>query len=61
MSTEVLCAKCGDICVVAGEHPKFFAWCDTCHDYAKGFNDVEYAADELGARIDEAERRLENR
>jgi hypothetical protein len=39
---EFECGKCGTPCMVDGEFPKFFAWCDTCDDYAAGFG-----ADEL--------------
>ena len=45
MTFEVICAKCGDICVVDGDFPKYFAWCDTCHDYAAGFDDGEFAGE----------------
>ena len=43
MNTEIECSRCGEICAVDGEFPRFFAWCETCHDYAGGFDDVEYA------------------
>jgi hypothetical protein len=49
------CEKCGDACKVDGNFPKYFCWCDTCNDYARGFEEKEYAADEIGRRIDAAE------
>jgi len=52
--SEVKCKKCREICAVEGDYPKFHAWCDTCKDYAKGFDVFEYAADVMGSRIDEA-------
>jgi hypothetical protein len=49
---EVICERCGDICCVDGEFPKFFAWCYTCGDYADcDWN--EYNADFLSSRADE--------
>lgn len=50
--SEIGCQKCGNICIVDGEFPKFFAYCDTCGDYAEGFSDQEYAADYMGSLID---------
>ncbi len=51
---EIECNKCGDICEVDGDYPKYFAWCDTCSDYAGGFDCDEYAADVLAGAIDTA-------
>lgn len=51
---EIKCNRCGDICEVDGDYPKYFAWCDTCSDYAEGFDSDEYAADVLAGTIDAA-------
>ena len=40
---EFECKKCGCICCVDGDCPKFYAWCDECGDYATGFDGNEYA------------------
>jgi hypothetical protein len=60
MKDEVQCKKCGDICIIDGEFPKFFAWCDTCHDYADGFDASDYAADYMGGLIDDAYDRMKD-
>jgi hypothetical protein len=52
MNTEIECKKCHDICIVDGEYPKFFAWCDTCHDYASGFDAFDYAVDYISVKAD---------
>ena len=54
MDTEFECEACHNICVVDGDYPKFFCWCDVCHNYAKGFNDAKYAADCLAYHIESA-------
>ena len=54
MKSEIQCKKCGDTCVIDGEYPKLFAWCDTCSDYAEGFDIMEYSADYMGNLIDAA-------
>lgn len=51
---EIECNRCGNICEVDGDYPKYFAWCDTCSDYAEGFDGDEYAADVLAGTIDAA-------
>lgn len=50
---EVICNKCDQPAVVDGEYPKFFAWCDTCNDYADS-DMCAYTADWMGDRIDRA-------
>lgn len=52
---EFTCTKCGSDCGIDGEYPKYFAWCDECGDYDKGFNCEEHAADVMSARIDEGQ------
>lgn len=42
---ETICKKCGESVRVDGDYPKFFAWCDTCGDYAKGYNPVDTTSD----------------
>jgi transcription elongation factor Elf1 len=42
---EFECIKCGSICQIDGEFPKFFAYCDVCGDYAKGFDADDYTRD----------------
>ena len=42
------------MCTIDGDYPKFHAWCETCSDYAKGFDPFEHAADFMGSKIDEA-------
>lgn len=37
---EILCEKCGEYCVVDGDFPKVFAWCDLCGDYAETDTDL---------------------
>ena len=54
----VICKKCGEECVVDGECPKFFAFCDTCHDYAD-YNMDEFAIDHMAAKIENAELMME--
>lgn len=49
------CTKCGELCMIDGDFPKFFCYCDVCHDYAQGFDDVEHVADCIGAQTDHAE------
>lgn len=58
MKPEIKCGKCGDDCMVDGEYPKFFAWCETCNDYAD-YDMHEYAADYMGSLIDGAEHRMD--
>jgi len=52
--TEHKCTKCGEICPIDGEYPKFFAWCNTCGTYAEGFDIMDYAADYMASQIDYA-------
>jgi len=49
---EVRCAKCGDICCIDGEDYKCWAWCDTCDDYAEGFDGAEYFMEQACAAAD---------
>ena len=51
MDGYVECRRCGELCNVDGEYPKFFAWCETCNDYAD-CNMSEYTADYLATKID---------
>jgi len=53
MNDAVECTKCGTICQVDGEFPKFDAWCDVCHDYAT-CDMSEYTTDWFASKIDEA-------
>ncbi|MHA2280086.1 MAG: hypothetical protein ACXAC5_04320 [Promethearchaeota archaeon] len=48
---EVTCNKCKSICEVDGEYPKFFAWCDTCDDYAD-HDMMEFATEWYAGLID---------
>lgn len=50
-NAEIKCSQCGEMCVIEGECPKFYAWCDTCNDYAD-FDIQEYTADYIGGLID---------
>lgn len=56
MDDLIECRRCGELCQVDGEFPKFFAWCDTCNDYAD-YDMSEYAADYLATKIDAAHER----
>jgi hypothetical protein len=57
---ETLCKKCGDICVIDGEYPEYFAWCYTCNNYAE-WDEVGYVAQVFAGKIEIARWRLENR
>ncbi len=61
MTHEFECQKCGEMCMVDGDPPKFLAWCCECDDYAKGFDDSDYAADYYASRIDDAMDRRKER
>ena len=51
MNDTVECKRCGSICQIDGEFPKFFAYCDNCQNYV----DVDdYTADYLASEIDRA-------
>ena len=50
--SEVECGRCGDICSVEGEGYKWSAWCDTCDDYAAGFDGEEWFADRMAGIAD---------
>lgn len=54
------CLKCCKTCLIDGEYPKFFAWCDTCGDYAKGFDVFEYGREYTANTIDAAMARYED-
>lgn len=56
MDDLIECRKCGELCQVDGEFPKFVAWCDTCNDYAD-YDMSEYAADYLATKVDAAHER----
>ena len=43
MNDLVDCSRCGAVCVVDGEMPRYFAWCEVCKDYAGGFDGDAYA------------------
>jgi hypothetical protein len=47
--------------MIDGDYPKFFCYCDTCHNYAEGFDATEYAADYMGAQMDYAVDMMEAR
>ena len=53
MKDYICCGTCGEECEISGEYPKFFAHCDFCNTYAKGFNPTEYAGEVLSSRIDD--------
>ncbi|MBA7470156.1 hypothetical protein ES707_05434 [subsurface metagenome] len=53
MNDTVICSKCGELCCVDGEFPKFFAWCDMCNDYAS-CDMGEYTENWLATKTDEA-------
>lgn len=55
MNQEITCAECQSECTVDGEYPEFFAWCDTCGDYAKGFDELEFGTDYISDRADSIE------
>ena len=46
---EIECSRCGEICVVDGDFPRYFAWCETCKDYAGGFDDHAYAQEVMAS------------
>lgn len=46
------CKKCGELCQIDGEFPKFSAWCETCNDYADCNIDA-YIVEWFASRIDE--------
>ena len=57
---EVICGKCGSICMIDGDGYKWFAVCDTCQDEAEGFDGTAWfmeracgAADNLRKRARE--------
>ena len=54
MTIEFICQHCHQSCIIDGDYPKFFCYCDTCHNYAEGFDATEYAADYMGAQMDHA-------
>ena len=58
MRRWITCKKCGTPCKVDGDYPKFFAFCDTCDDYATYDMDM-YAADWMADEVDSAELRME--
>ena len=60
MKTEIECGKCETLCFIDGDYPKFFAYCDTCRDYAEGFDATEYATDYISSKIDEVHDRMKD-
>ena len=50
--SEVECSRCGEICEVDGDFPKYFAWCGTCKDYAGGFDCNAYAQEVMASIAD---------
>jgi len=52
MNPEIECARCGEICVIDGDFPRYFAWCETCKDYAEGFDDHLYAQEVMASIAD---------
>jgi len=57
------CRKCFSECIVEGDFPKFYCWCDECDDYAKGFDEEaeDYAADYMGTMIDHVYDRMSDK
>ena len=51
MTDCVECRRCGELCYVDGEFPKFFAWCEKCKDYAD-YDMSKYTADWLASATD---------
>lgn len=51
MNDLIECKKCGTLCQVDGEFPKFFAYCDTCDDYAD-YDMEEWTADYMAMIAD---------
>lgn len=58
--SETQCKKCNNTCTIDGDYPKYFAWCDTCRDYADGFDAHEHAADVMGNLIDSTYDRMKD-
>jgi hypothetical protein len=54
MHRWITCKKCGTVCQVDGEFPKFFAWCSCCDDYAT-YDMDRYASDWMANDIENAE------
>ena len=52
MTFAFKCQKCKEVCIVDGEYPKFFCYCDECRDYAEGFDCLEFAADYMADLTD---------
>lgn len=52
VNTEVKCSRCGSICTVDGDMPRYFAWCEVCHDYVGGFDGDEYAREVMAGIAD---------
>jgi len=50
--SEVECSRCGEICEVDGDFPRCFAWCETCKDYAGGFDCNAYAQEVMASIAD---------
>ena len=48
MNTEIECSRCGEICAIDGDFPRYFAWCETCKDYAGGFDSEAYSQEVMG-------------
>ena len=54
---EVRCGKCGSICAIDGDGYKWFAFCDTCKDYADGFDGTAWFLDRAYGEADAQRKR----
>lgn len=52
MEDDFECEKCGELCQIDGESPRFFAWCHFCQDYAMGFDETDHAAERAAGIAD---------
>lgn len=48
----ITCKKCNTKCLIDGNYPKFFSWCEECEDYAKGFDCISYATEWISGYSD---------
>ena len=42
--SKVICTRCGEICEVEGDFPKYYVWCDNCkRDYLHNVEELSLA------------------